>query len=105
MIKGLLLYMSEQPSLQRMATKMEVSRRVARRFVAGETIAEAITAVEELNKKGFSATLDYLGENITTREEAKGAADEYIQGLEAIQSASVNCNVSLKLTQFGLAMD
>jgi proline dehydrogenase len=70
MLKSLLLYMSEQPRIQRLATTLQVSRRVALRFVAGEKIIEAVEAVRVLNGKGFSATLDYLGEMVTKREEA-----------------------------------
>lgn len=104
MIKSLLLYMSEHPKLKELAMKVEVARNTARRFVAGETVAEAISAVKELNRKNFSASLDYLGENISTAEEAKAAADEYETILEEIQKSSANSNVSLKLTQFGLTL-
>src|SRR5688500_6832243 len=100
MIKSLLLYMSEQPRIQRLATNMKVSRRVALRFVAGEKIPEAIQAVRELNAKGFSATLDYLGEMVTTREEAGAATREYLEALRRINDSNLNSNVSLKLTQF-----
>ena len=105
MIKSLLLYMSGQPKLQELATKLEFSRRTARRFVAGEEITEAIAAVKELNRKGFTATLDNLGEFVNTKEEATGASDEYLRALDEIQNNAVNSNVSLKLTQFGLLLD
>lgn len=104
MIKSLLLYLSDHPKLKELAMKVEVARKTARRFVAGETVAEAISAVKELNRKNFSASLDYLGENINTAEEAKGAADEYETILQEIQKSSANSNVSLKLTQFGLTL-
>ena len=105
MIKSLLLYMSEQPRLQRMASNMEVSKRVAHRFVAGERIKEAGEAVRVLNEKGFSATLDYLGEMVTKPEEAVHATQEYLKALSQIDLHSLNSNVSLKLTQFGLGID
>jgi len=105
MIKSVLLYMSDQPRLQQMATKMEVSRRVSRRFVAGESTDDAIRAIQTLNKSGFTATLDYLGENITKLEEASHATQEYVSAVDKIQKASADSNVSLKLTQFGLALD
>jgi proline dehydrogenase len=105
MIKGLLLYMSEQPRIQRLATNLQVSRRVALRFVAGETIGEAVEAVRVLNRKGFAATLDYLGEMVTKREEAGHATQEYLKALRKIHENKLNSNVSLKLTQFGLAID
>ncbi len=105
MIKSLLLYMSEQPRLQRLATSMEVSKRVAHRFVAGEKLSEAVEAVRVLNNRGFSATLDYLGEMINNREDAAIARDEYLAGLDQIHEHRLNSNVSLKLTQFGLGLD
>jgi Proline dehydrogenase len=105
MIKRLLLYMSEQPRLQQMATRMEVSRRVAHRFVAGEKIPEVIEAVRVLNQKGFTATVDYLGEMVTKKEDAQRATNEYIEALRLIHSNQLNSNVSLKLTQFGLGIE
>src|SRR4029079_2633861 len=105
MMKRLLLYMSEQPRLQDMATKMEVSRRVASRFVAGDNIQAAAEAVRVLNQKGFTATTDYLGEMVTRKEDAHLAKDEYLQALESIHSNKLDSNVSLKLTQFGLGID
>jgi proline dehydrogenase len=105
MIKTLLLYMSEQPRLQRAATRMELSRRLAHRFVPGETVAEAVEAVRVLNSKGFTATLDYLGEMVTKREDAAHAMEEYLQALQKIHHHRLNSNVSLKLTQFGLGID
>ena len=105
MLKGLLLYMSEQPRIQRLATNLQVSRRVALRFVAGEKIIEAVEAVRVLNGNGFSATLDYLGEMVTKREEAGRATEEYLQALHRINQYQLDSNVSLKLTQFGLGID
>lgn len=97
--------MSEQPRLQQMATRLEVSRRVAHRFVAGETIPDAVEAVRVLNQKGFSASVDYLGEMVTNKEDAQRATDEYIRALKEIHASHLNSNVSLKLTQFGLGID
>ncbi len=105
MIKSLLLYMSEQPRIQRLATNLKVSRRVALRFVAGEKITEAVEAVRVLNTRGFNATVDYLGEMITRREEAGHATREYLEALQQIHHNNLNSNVSLKLTQFGLGLD
>jgi proline dehydrogenase len=104
MIKKLLLYLSDSPKLQSMAMKFQFSRKTARRFVAGETTAEAIEAIRELNRKGFTATLDNLGENVHNEQEAQKAADEYLRALDSIRDSSVDSNVSLKLTQFGLTL-
>src|SRR3990172_10858720 len=104
MIKTALLHMSEQPKLQHLAMRMELSRRTARRFVAGETIQEAVEAISRLNDQGFSATIDYLGENVSSENDALRATNEYLQALDEIQKKSADSNVSLKLTQFGLSI-
>jgi len=78
---------------------------MARRFVAGDTVEEAILQVKRLNSEGIKATLDNLGEECRSREQALAARDEYLKMLERINEAKLDCNVSLKLTQFGLAID
>jgi len=78
---------------------------LARRFVAGDTVEQAIEAVRALNRDGIKATLDNLGEDSLTPRQAVAAADEYCLMLERIAQAGVDCNVSLKLTQFGLGLD
>ncbi|MDE2292790.1 MAG: proline dehydrogenase family protein [Elusimicrobia bacterium] len=75
---------------------------LARRFVAGETAAAALEQVKKLNKKGLKATLDCLGEDTESEAQAAAAADEYCRLLKLIHEAGADCNVSLKLTQFGL---
>ncbi|HVA67224.1 MAG TPA: proline dehydrogenase family protein [Elusimicrobiota bacterium] len=78
---------------------------LARRFVAGDTIDEAVEAVRALNAEGLKATLDNLGEETKTRDEAEKACREYITALRKIAEAEADCNISLKLTQFGLNLD
>jgi proline dehydrogenase len=75
---------------------------LAKRFVAGQTVEEAISAVLNLNKKGISATLDVLGENVEERKTAEKAVTSYLLTLDQIHKARANSNVSLKLTQMGL---
>lgn len=74
----------------------------ARRFVAGEELSEAVPAIKSLNEKGIMVTFDHLGENVTSEEMAKAAADSYLDILDTIQREGLNSNVSLKLTQMGL---
>lgn len=105
MLKQTFLYLSEREGLKNLAMKFNFSRKTARRFVAGENVGEAIPAVLDLNRRGFSSTLDYLGEMVNTREEAEHASHEYLTALDEIQKSKANSNVSLKLTQFGLGMD
>lgn len=75
---------------------------VARRFVAGESMPEALGAVSRLNRDNILTTLDVLGENVAQRSEAERAASEYIALLEEISNSKVRSNVSMKLTQMGL---
>lgn len=75
---------------------------LAKRFVAGETIGSAISAVRELNAAGMTATLDFLGEDVYERETALKTRDAYLQMLDEIAAAGVKSNVSVKLTAMGL---
>jgi len=78
---------------------------IAKRFVSGQTIQEAISAVRHLNSVGILTTLDVLGENVSDRRAAEAAVATYLETLDWIQRESLNSNVSLKLTQMGLDID
>jgi proline dehydrogenase len=78
---------------------------LARRFVAGETIAGALKVVRELNAEGMSATLDFLGEDVLTRDGALRTRDTYFEMLDAIGESGADSNVSVKLTAMGLLFD
>lgn len=80
-------------------------RRFANRYIAGDSLDHAVALVQDLNRQGIMATLDVLGEGITSLEEARDAVLEYKQALGAIVAHKLDCNVSLKPTQFGLALD
>ncbi|MEW5977525.1 MAG: proline dehydrogenase family protein [Acidobacteriota bacterium] len=75
---------------------------LAKRFVAGRTIDEAIQAVRKLTNLGITATLDVLGENVARSADAQTAVSDYLVALERIHETGLNCHVSLKLTQMGL---
>jgi proline dehydrogenase len=77
----------------------------ARRFVAGEHMDDAIQAARRLEAQGLTATLDLLGESVTSPEAAARATDEYVRTIAAIESAGIGRNISLKLTQLGLDVD
>lgn len=79
-----------------------VSRRVARHFVAGETLDDAIEAGREVNRAMRSASLDLLGENVSDEAGARRAAEGYIAIFDRIAREKLDANVSLKLTQLGL---
>jgi proline dehydrogenase len=78
---------------------------LARRFVAGETIDDAIAAVRSLNAQGMSATLDFLGEDVLERSAALRTRDVYFEMLDHIAQSGVDSNVSVKLTAMGLLVD
>jgi proline dehydrogenase len=75
---------------------------MARRFVAGEKLGEAIAVVQALNQQGLLATLDHLGENVTSETEARDATTELLDLLAAIEANDLQSGVSVKLTQLGL---
>lgn len=79
--------------------------RVAARYVAGETSEEALATVRELNARGAMATLDLLGEEVTVRDKAEAAVEEYVRLFEEIDRGQVDSNVSIKLTMLGLKID
>ena len=102
MIRASLLWLSERQSIFRFVRRNGLARRMASRFVAGETAEEGVAAVRELNRSGISATLDLLGESVSKPEEARHARDTYLDTLDRIRAAGVDSNVSVKLTQMGL---
>ena len=100
--RALLLKLSESKRLAPVIMSNGVSRRVARRFVAGETLDDAFEAARVLNKAGRSASLDQLGENVTDEAGARSTAEGYLATFDRIAREKLNANVSLKLTQLGL---
>ncbi len=80
-------------------------RRVARRFVAGEQLPEALDAIHTLARDGLTATLDFLGEGVATPARAEESGQAYLRILDAVHGNGVESHLSLKLTQLGLDMD
>jgi proline dehydrogenase len=97
-----LIYLSKAGWANGMITHFFLARRVARRFVAGETLAEAIKATRQLNAQGLPVTLDVLGESVTREEETQVVVAAYQELLKAIVDNQLDASVSLKLTQLGL---
>src|SRR6478672_11435603 len=77
----------------------------ARRFIAGETVAEAIAAARAIESAGLTQTLDYLGESVASMAEADTATRAYLRVVDSIAKAGIGRNISLKLTQLGLTVD
>lgn len=101
MLRKSLLFLSRQPSVFRLIKKVGFARKMAQRFVAGETIDEALEAVVALNAKGISATLDLLGESVFNEAEARATGQQYLELLDKIEQRTLNANVSVKLTALG----
>jgi proline dehydrogenase len=87
------------------AVPKSIVRKFANKYIAGEKLADAVRVVKELNAKGIMATLDVLGEAITTKEEAIAARNEILELFPTIQKEKLDSNVSIKLTQLGLKLD
>lgn len=105
MLRAGLIWLSQHPGLFRFVRRNPIARRMARRFVAGETVQEGVQAVRALNAATITASLDLLGEAVTDPAHARAARDVYIDTLDAIAAAGLECNVSVKLTHMGLAID
>jgi len=101
-IRALLLKLSNSRRMARWVTSNGVSRRMARRFVAGEELDEAIAAARACNRAEMMASLDYLGENVASEADARRARDAYLGIFDRIAREKLDANVSLKLTQLGL---
>lgn len=105
MLRGLFITLSKAYWAQRWITRWALAWRVASRFIAGETVEQAIRAVQTLNQQGLLATLDQLGENTKTMQDAENAAIGILNLLDEIERQGVQANVSVKLSQLGLVID
>jgi proline dehydrogenase len=102
MLRRSLLYLSQQSWLRHWMENSALSRKLTSRFVAGRTLSEGICVLEKLSKERMFGTLDFLGENVTSLNEAAHSRDCYIAALKEIKDANLPATVSIKLTQFGL---
>ncbi|MFZ0061031.1 MAG: proline dehydrogenase family protein [Pyrinomonadaceae bacterium] len=103
--RSALIYLSQKEGLKDFAARFRLFKKLTTRFIAGETIAEAVAAIRELNGEGCSASFDHLNESVANAAEAEGEVREYLRILEQIDQTGINSNVSIKLTQFGLGLD
>jgi proline dehydrogenase len=102
MLRLFLLYLSRAGWARGIITRWGVARRMALRFVAGETLEEAIRAAQALNERGLLVTLDYLGESVARAEDTQAVVQMYRALLECIQQGALKASISLKLTHLGL---
>ena len=105
--KGIFYALSRSATLKQLASRygLRTHTSFARRFIAGETIEEAISASRSVEAQGMHLTLDYLGESVKSSEEAAAATSEYVRLLDVIVAAGIERNISLKLTQLGAGVD
>ena len=105
MLRTLLLELANSPRLARRITSFTATRRLARRFVPGEQLSDALEAARRCNQAGMVVSLDHLGENVLSRADAERARDEYLQILDRIAAERLDANISVKLTSLGLDID
>jgi proline dehydrogenase len=98
----LFIALSANKPFRAFSERSALGRRVASRFVAGMSVADAVAACRRVNAEGIAATLDSLGESVTDESEAHASAGIYHQLLDAIAASGLNANVSLKLSQMGM---
>lgn len=105
MLRGFLLFLARQEGFKDFALRSKFFRNTASRFVAGETLDDAVRAVRQANRQKISGTLDLLGEDTRTPQDAEAACGDIIGILDRIRAEEIDCNVSVKLTQLGLSLD
>ena len=103
--RSALIYLSGREGLKDFATRFAPFKKLTHRFIAGETIDEAVDAIREINHHGCSASFDHLNESVNSAAETEAEVREYLEVLERIDESGINSNVSIKLTQFGLDID
>ena len=104
-LRNFVLWLSSKPRVTDAIARHGMRQGFARRFVAGETLAESMQAVSDLARAGRRIILNHLGENVATAEDARSARDSYIEMLEKIHGAGIDGNISIKPTQLGLDFD
>ena len=103
--RSALIYLSRQEGLKDFAARFSLFKKLTTRFIAGESIDEAVAAIREVNAHGCSASFDHLNESVSSTAETEAEVREYLDVLRRIDETGINSNVSIKLSQFGLEMD
>ena len=105
LLRQTLLFLSRRKELEEFLKHNPLARQASRRFVAGETRAEALAVTRELNRQGFKVTLDYLGEEVSDPGQAEAAAEEYAGAIEEAAAAGLETGISVKLSHLGIRID
>jgi len=103
--RSALIYLSRHEGLKDFATHFRVFKNLTTRFVAGETIDEAVAMIRQINAESATASFDHLNESVSGENEADEEVREYLRILAKIDETGIRSNVSIKLTQFGLELD
>lgn len=105
MLRIILIYFSQAVWARKITQRWRFAQKMSARFIAGETLDQAIEVVKILNKKGINATLDHLGENVSSRAGAVLAANEILSIIDRLENEGVASGISIKLSQIGLVVD
>jgi proline dehydrogenase len=104
-IRATVLAVTERSWMRRLIMDTPPGRHVAERFVAGETLESAVDVARSLNEEGLKVSMDHLGEHVTSVADAVAAKDAYLACARAIHDATLDANISVKLTQLGMGLD
>ena len=104
MMRSTLLFLSRRRWLRQWMETSSFAQPLTRRFIAGRTLDEELAVCRRLEAESILATLDHLGENVSSVEESRGSRDSYLQILDRISGADLRATISVKLTQLGLAL-
>ncbi|PWH14819.1 MAG: proline dehydrogenase [Ardenticatenia bacterium] len=102
LLRPVLIALSQSARARQLVIHYGPMRKLARRFIAGETLDEAIAVVKELNRSGIQATLDHLGENVASEQDARRATEEYQHLAQRIAHEALQSSISVKPTHVGL---
>ncbi len=105
MLRAFFIFLSQQRTLRRWIEHSKAARPLTRRFVAGNTLEEALDVCAKMNAQGILTTLDPLGESVASRGEAEASRDHALEALRRIAERKLQSTVSVKLTQMGLDID
>ncbi|HKZ00781.1 MAG TPA: proline dehydrogenase family protein [Pyrinomonadaceae bacterium] len=103
--RSALIYLSRQDGLKEFAARFPPFKKLTTRFVAGETVDDAVAMIRQINADGATASFDHLNESVSHESEAEQEVREYLRILARIDETGIRSNVSIKLTQFGLELD
>ena len=105
MLRSFFIYLSQQKNLRRWMEHSTFAKPLTRRFIAGNTLEEALAACRKMNREGILTTLDHLGESVSLIEEANLSRDHCLHALHLIHDRKIDSTISIKLTQMGLDID